>query len=267
MWSRIPKTDQTDYVAGVALAAMVPVIALAILLWPDPDRLPDFGEINQVENRKQAFFEYLAPMIEAENARVLAQRERLLELAERIEAGESPGWLERRRLRQLADEYEVPWNDEVTDVVLATLKQRVDRVPVALALVQAAAESGWGRSRFAVEGNNLFGQWCYTPGCGMVPGRRTEGAGHEVASFGSVRDSVRRYINNLNTHPAYTPLREIRAVMRSEGERPHALRLADGLIRYSERRQDYVDEIKNVIRVNQPIIEKVLEDPDSSGEG
>lgn len=255
------------FVAGAVLAAVVPAITLMVLLWPDSDRLPDFGQFDRVENRKQAFFEYLAPMVEAENERVLGQRERLLALADRIEAGESPGWLDRRWLRKLAEEYEVPWDDEVPDEVLAVLKQRVDRVPVALALVQAAAESGWGRSRFAVEGNNLFGQWCYTPGCGMVPGQRSEGASHEVASFGSVRDSVRRYINNLNTHPAYTPLREIRAEIRSEGERPRALRLADGLIRYSERRQDYVDEIKNVIRVNRPIIEQVLEGPDSSREG
>lgn len=248
-----------DFVAGAALAAVLPAIALVAMLWPDADSLPDFAGIGEVDSRKQAFFDYLAPMVEAENARVMEQREQLLELADRIEDGQAPSWLERRWLNGLAAEYEVEWLGAEPEKSLAQLKSRVDRVPVALALVQAAAESGWGRSRFAVEGNNLFGQWCYTPGCGMVPGQRSEGAAHEVAAFPSVRESVRRYINNLNTHRAYAPLREMRARLRENGQPLKALQLADGLIRYSERREEYVEETKAVIRANRPLIQAAIE--------
>ena len=128
-----------------------------------------------------------------------------------------------------------------------------------LALVQAATESGWGRSRFALEGNNLFGHWCYEPGCGLVPARRNQGAAHEVAAFDSISESVSRYLHNLNTHAAYAPLRAIRARLRQQDEPPTAMALADGLVLYSERRDEYVDEIKSVIRVNRPIIARVRE--------
>ncbi|MEX0914821.1 MAG: glucosaminidase domain-containing protein, partial [Wenzhouxiangellaceae bacterium] len=159
----------------------------------------------------------------------------------------------------LAEEYDVDWERDDRLESVAMLERRVDAVPVSLALVQAATESGWGRSRFAVEGNNLFGHWCYRRGCGLVPERRNTGAAHEVAAFDSVSASVRRYLHNLNTHAAYAPLRAIRARLRDNGESPSAMALADGLTRYSERREEYVDEIKTVIRVNRPIIEKVRE--------
>ena len=225
--------------------------------------LPDFDAIDDISERKQAFFEFLAPIVMAENRRVLEQRERLLDLARTLRGGERIGWLDRRWLGRLAAEYDVAWDPEAPpESVLESvelLERRVDAVPVSLALVQAATESGWGRSRFATEANNLFGHWCYQPGCGLVPERRNVGAGHEVAAFDSVAESVRRYVRNLNTHDAYAPLRAIRARMRRNGESPTAMALADGLIRYSERREEYVDEIKAVIRTNRPIIEKVRE--------
>lgn len=246
--------------AGI-LAALVLTAGYVALSAPEP--LPDFDQIKEVSARKQAFFEYLAPVVATENQRVLRQRERLVELAERLQAGERLTWLDRRWLGRLAGEYDVNWerdgegDDRLESV--AMLERRVDAVPVSLALVQAATESGWGRSRFAVEGNNLFGHWCYRRGCGLVPERRNTGAAHEVAAFDSVSASVRRYLHNLNTHAAYAPLRAIRARLRDNGDSPSAMALADGLTRYSERREEYVDEIKTVIRVNRPIIEKVRE--------
>lgn len=246
--------------AGIAIALGV---VLTLLVSPASPRLPDFSTISDVAARKQAFFEFLAPVVESENERVLAQRERLLSIAERIRAGDRPGWLDRRWLDRLAEEYEVPWDRELSDAErlasLAVLERRVDAVPVPLALVQAATESGWGRSRFALEGNNLFGHWCYEPGCGLVPARRNQGAAHEVAAFDSISDSVSRYLHNLNTHEAYAPLRAIRARLRQQDESPTAMALADGLVLYSERREEYVDEIKSVIRINRPIIAQVQE--------
>lgn len=241
-------------VIGLVLVAL---LVASIFNVRQDRQLPDFDAIEDIPERKQAFFEFLAPIVMAENQRVLERRERLLDLAGKLRADEGIGWLDRRWLGQLAKAYAVDWDPDSPLESIEPLERRVDAVPVSLALVQAATESGWGRSRFATEANNLFGHWCYQPGCGLVPERRNTGAGHEVAAFDSVADSVERYLRNLNTHAAYAPLRAIRARMRRNGESPTAMALADGLIRYSERREDYVAEIKNVIRVNRPIIENV----------
>jgi len=246
------RPGQAAVIVGVAVA-----VAVALLWTAGPEPLPDFSSIKPVDERKRAFFEFLAPIVRAENARVLEQRRRLLEIAEAAERGARPDWLDRRWLAGLSERYEVDWNPDEPLARLDRLKRRVDAVPVSLALIQAATESGWGRSRFAVEANNLFGHWCFRRGCGMVPARRDRGAGHEVASFDSVRESVRRYLRNLNTHWAYQPLRAIRARLRRQGRPLASMTLADGLVRYSERRDDYVDEIKTLIRVNRPILQRV----------
>lgn len=243
---------------GVVLLAVV-LVALYALLRPETNApLPDFGQIERAEERKAAFFEFLAPIVAAENERVLAQRRQLLAIAPKVDDGQRLGPLERRWMKKLAAEYELAWPGESRTETLALLLRRVDTVPVPLALVQAAKESGWGRSRFARQGNNLFGHWCYASGCGIVPEHRDSGAGHEVAAFDSVRGSVRRYINNLNTHPSYLPLRQIRQAEREAGVEPRALTLADGLIRYSQRREAYVEEIKQIIRVNRGIIGQAI---------
>jgi len=264
--SQIAPTKTRDHLLRALVAVGIVVglgAVLGVLFSQAPQRLPDFSTISDIPERKQAFFEFLAPMVDAENERVLAQRARLLDLAERIRAGDRLGWLDRRWLGSLAEEYEVAWNPDLDESerleALELLERRVDAVPVPLALVQAATESGWGRSRFATEGNNLFGHWCYEPGCGLVPGRRNADAAHEVAAFDSVSHSVSRYLHNLNTHAAYAPLRAIRARLRRQGESLTAMALADGLLLYSERREDYVEEIKTVIRINRPIINRVRE--------
>ncbi|RFF29814.1 glucosaminidase domain-containing protein [Wenzhouxiangella sediminis] len=244
---------------GVVVLAIVLVAGYA-LLRPAPETLPDFNAFERVEERKQAFFGFLAPIVVSENERVLEQRRQLLEIAPRVADGERLPFLDRRWMKNLAAEYELAWPGESREETLALLLRRVDTVPAPLALVQAAKESGWGRSRFARQGNNLFGHWCYARGCGIVPSRRNTDAAHEVAAFDSVRESVRRYINNLNTHPSYLPLRRIRLDEREAGRRPQALSLADGLIRYSERREAYVEEIKQIIRANRELIGQAMND-------
>lgn len=243
------------WAAGVLSIVAIAAVLLVVSFRPRP--LPDFDAIEDIPARKQAFFEYLAPIVRAENERVREQRRRLLEILDAAAAGDAPGWLDRRWLEKLSAEYEVEWNADRPLAGAETLSRRVDVVPVALALVQAATESGWGRSRFATEANNLFGHWCYEPGCGIVPARRNRDAAHEVAAFESVRESVARYLHNLNTHAAYLPLRMIRERLRAADRRLTAMALAEGLERYSERREAYVEEIKTVIRVNQPILERI----------
>lgn len=256
----LDRFDPVRLALGVgAVLALAIAAVIFVASRPDAEPLPDFAAIDDIPARKQAFFSYLAPYVQAENARVLEQRARLEAIAERLDSGRRPGWRDRRWLERLAVEYEVEWDRQAPEEGIDELLHRVDFVPVTLALVQAAAESGWGRSRFAIEGNNLFGHWCYEPGCGLVPEQRAAGAGHEVAAFDSVRESIARYIHNLNTHPAHEPLRRIRARLRQAGRTPSATALADGLLMYSERREDYVEEVKNVIETNGPIIRGVLE--------
>ena len=137
------------------------------------------------------------------------------------------------------------------NAMIDDLLYRVDVVPAGLALGQAAYESGYGTSRFALEGNSLFGQWTFG-GEGLVPEqqRKSSKGDHRIKTFEWPFDSVRGYFINLFTHPAYEDFRRLRADLRAAGQPLDSLVLADGLIRYSERGQEYVDSLKGMIRSN-----------------
>ena len=128
---------------------------------------------------------------------------------------------------------------------------RVNTIPASLVLAQSANESAWGTARFAKNGNNYFGIWCWTRNCGLVPQRREEGARHEVASFDSIEMSITYYLLTLNSHPAYDALRDIRNELKTRELPVKGWDLAAGLIAYSERREAYVDEIRTIIEVNE----------------
>jgi Bax protein len=130
------------------------------------------------------------------------------------------------------------------------LLYRLDEIPAGLAIGQAAYESGWGTSRFTIDGNALFGQWTYG-GQGMAPKQQRKELGdHKIATFTWPFDSVRGYYLNLSTHPSYEDFRKIRAKLRKDGKPLSSPTLADGLIRYSDRGQEYVDSLKSLIRSN-----------------
>ncbi len=133
---------------------------------------------------------------------------------------------------------------------IAALLLRVDVVPASLIVAQAAKESGWGTSRFAIQGNNYFGIWCFYQGCGLKPLRREANRTHEVASFDSVEQGVRYYVRTINTHVAYRELREMRAEARKSRQSLQGEQLANGLVRYSERGIAYVREVQSMIRDN-----------------
>lgn len=224
--------------------------------------IPNFDEFNDVREKKREFFRYLLPIIEAENLRILHERQQLFA----IENAYSRGFeneQDKSQLARLVDYYEVdPTLDNEQQFEI--LKRRVDIIPTMMVLVQAANESAWGTSRFAQEGLNLFGQWCYREGCGLVPSQRPEGMNHEVAKFDHVAQSVRSYMRNINTHEPYLELRQIREVMRDREKQVRAIPLLSGLHSYSERGQDYIDELKAMIRVNRPIVEAIMEQENSA---
>ena len=213
----------------------------------DRNPLPDFSEYSQVQQKKRAFFEYMLPLIQETNQQVIADRKELELLTEN-----APGlnFFQRIKLGQLAEKYFVSQDDKTDSQVIEQLMLRVDPVPASLALAQAAIESAWGTSRFAVQGNNLFGQWCYTKGCGLVPRNREVGRQHEVAVFSTVSESVESYIRNINTHRAYSDLRASRARLRAEKISVSGYQLAENLLEYSELREKYVHEVQAVIRLN-----------------
>lgn len=213
----------------------------------DRNPLPDFSQYNQVKEKKSAFFDYILPLVKHSNQLVIEDRKQLEMLAKKV--GDL-SFFEQRALDGLAEDYFIDRENRNNLQVVEQLLLRVDPVPASLALAQAAIESAWGTSRFAVQGNNLFGQWCYKKGCGLVPLQRNSGSHHEVAKFATVSESVESYIRNINTHRAYTDLRATRASLRSEERSASGYQLAENLLEYSELREKYVHEVQAVIRIN-----------------
>jgi len=205
----------------------------------------DLADVN-ADLRKSLFFRSVLPIVLAENARIRGQREQLSEAL-----GE--GLPEQRRINiisALADEYGVE-GEPLEPATWQALRKRVQTVPVALALAQAAKESGWGTSRFALEGNNLFGEWTWQSRLGLVPKDRAEGASHYVRIFDDLRHSVRSYLNNLNSHHAYDRFRTLRAEAGESGEAMTAQVMTAGLENYSERGWAYVEDIRSMIQSEQ----------------
>ena len=143
-----------------------------------------------------------------------------------------------------------PGVTRVAGVDFEELLRRVDIVPPSLALAQAAEESGWGVSRFARRGKALFGQKVFRGGEGLVPLERPDGARYRVRSFDRVIDGVRAYLHNLNTHYAYARFRRVRARMRQEDGTLDSYGLAGTLLKYSERREAYLETIREIMQVN-----------------
>jgi Bax protein len=213
--------------------------------------LPDFTDFSDVKEKKQTFFEFMLPMVSQENQRIQALREQVLLLEKLYRDNGELADNQQQWLMRLAEHYKIDTEQEDVAMWLKILKLRVDTVPPSLALAQAANESAWGTSRFAVRGNNLFGQWCFRPGCGLVPDERPDGERYEVAKFKGPQQSVNSYIHNLNTNHAYRDLRKMRAQKRQAGEPVTGKFLAAGLTKYSTRGEEYIEELRSMIRVNK----------------
>lgn len=212
--------------------------------------LPNFESITNINLKKETFFTYFNSYIEAENERILERREKVQVYANILATGGTLSATEQETLDEFAVLYRLQGSELAPIDLVDELLVRVDIIPVSLALAQAATESAWGTSRFAREGNNIFGQWCYDEGCGLVPGRRADDASHEVRAFATVEASIRAYFRNLNTNPNYAYLRELRAQMRMNEKPLDSRALAQGLLRYSERGHVYINEIHDLIRIN-----------------
>jgi len=212
--------------------------------------IPDFAAIHDIPKKKRAFFTWLTPIVQAENGRLMQLRRRLLKL--RSLRTLRPKDL--TFLRKLATDYRVTWRPEQMEWVQRQLRLRVDSVPLDLVLTQAAIESAWGQSRFAKEGNNLFGEWCFTAGCGLIPKRRNPNAHHEVRVFSSPKLAIRAYLHNINRGKSYIFLRRLRQKERQLQQPLSGSELALGLRTYSERGMAYVRQIRHLIRSHQALL-------------
>ena len=202
---------------------------------------PDLAQLNSVKQRKQLFIKLMLPLILQANEKILADRNELLRLlnSQGPLSREDKAWI-----ATLADRYDANPSDR------SDLVGRVDVVPPSLAIAQAAEESGWGTSRFAVEANAVFGQWTFRKGAGVVPERRDPGKRHEVRSFEGLRQSVSAYMHNLNIHWAYKEFRRVRRELRSSSQALTGRSLVGTLHKYSERGFEYIETIRTIMRVN-----------------
>jgi Bax protein len=205
----------------------------------------DYHGIEQVEQRKRLFFKTMLPLVLRVNEEIVADRRRLFALVSVIEAGRELAPADRDWLDALSERYRTNPGE------FAELLRRVDAVSPALAIAQSIEESGWGRSRFARDGNALFGQRVWAEGVGIVPEEREDSEAFEVRAFDRLIDSVRAYALNLNRHPAYEEYRLARARLRETELALDPYVLAGTLSAYSERREEYVDTLKKIIKANR----------------
>jgi len=200
-------------------------------------------EIKKIENtkkKKNLFIQIILPLVLEENSRIRLDRKKLFSILNKNMNSDK----EKKWLLSKFKQYGVVNND------LSTLKVRMDIIPVSLAIAQAAKETGWGTSRFAIEGNALFGQWTWS-GEGIKPaGVDSEESNHKVMKFKVLKASVRAYQRNLNTHGSYKKFRSARANMRDSEEELDSLVLAEYLDKYAATGKEYTKIIKQIIKQN-----------------
>lgn len=216
-----------------------------------------------VVNKKRLFFRGIAPLILRSNELILNDRQRMKEISSSFLQNTSISETDQIWLLKLAELYKVKTNEgQLNESMLEELWVKVDVVPPSLALAQGAEESGWGTSRFAAAGNAIYGQWTWGKNAIVPKEQRKELGNYGIAAFESLQESVSAYMLNLNTHNAYAGLRGKRAELRKNGDKISGSVLAEQLTKYSERGEEYVKTLKNMMDYNQlsPVDDAYLSD-------
>jgi len=195
--------------------------------------------IENVKKRKNLFIKIILPLVIGENDKIRLERKKLFSILNKNKNLPS----EKKWLKKKFKQYGVVNSD------LSTLKIRMDIVPVSLAIAQAAKETGWGTSRFALEGNALFGQWTWT-GEGIKPAGSNSEDTHKVMKFKILKSSIRAYQRNLNTHSTYREFRLARADLRDNQKKLDSILLSNYLDKYAETGEEYVKILKKIIQQN-----------------
>jgi Bax protein len=225
--------EDTDYkLDDVRETKLVKPVALTLLP-------AEIKMIESTKKRKEFFIQIVLPLVLKENNNIRLDRKMLFSIINKSNNTQ----LEKKWLEKKYKQYGVNSKD------LSVLKVRMDEVPVSLAIAQAAKETGWGTSRFAQEGNALFGQWTWS-GEGLKPKEADENKGHKVMKFNVLQASVRAYQRNLNTHPSYENFRLARAQLRDAGKRLDSIVLSQFLNNYAETGNQYVEVLQKIIKQN-----------------
>ena len=204
------------------------------------DLLPnEMKMIENIKQKKNLFIQIVLPLILKENTQIRLDRKKLFVILNKSNNSEA----EKKWLNMKFKQYGVKSKD------LFTLKIRMDEVPISLAIAQAAKETGWGTSRFALEGNALFGQWTFS-GEGLKPLAIDGNKTHKVMKFQILQASIRAYQRNLNTHSSYKKFRKLRALARENNEKLDSLILADSLDKYAATGKEYTEILKKIIKQN-----------------
>ena len=206
-------------------------------------KLPyELKEIQSTKKRKELFIQIVLPLILEENNKILLDRKKLFAILNKNNNSNSDNqWLNKKFKQYGVSSKDIP-----------TLKRRMDIIPPSMAIAQAAKETGWGTSRFALEGNALFGQWTYTDK-GIKPAAAEAGTTHKVMMFNVLKSSVRAYTRNLNTHKSYKKMRYVRAIQRDNRGKLDSFELVDYLDRYAETGKEYTIILKKIIEQNSLI--------------
>jgi Bax protein len=200
----------------------------------------DLNELQNTRLKKETFIKIVLPLIVAENEKIIADRKKLKLISNKKFTTD----LEKQWLRQKLLEYKVKKGN------MEELLDRIDIIPTSIAIAQAAKESGWGTSRFALEGNAIFGQWTWD-GQGIAPLDRASNKKHKILKFPILRASVKAYQNNLNTHRSYLNFREKRMVMRQKNKNISGLELTETLKNYAQTGTEYTKILIQIIKENR----------------
>ena len=193
----------------------------------------------KVKQRKELFIKIVLPLILEENNKILLDRKKLFAILNKNNNSDTDNQWLNKKFKQ----YGISKKD------ILTLKRRMDVIPVSIAIAQAAKETGWGTSRFALEGNALFGQWTYSDK-GIKPAAADAGTKHKVMMFNVLKSSVRAYSRNLNTHKSYKEMRYARAIQRDNMGKLDSLELVDYLYNYAQTGKEYTVILKKIIVQN-----------------
>lgn len=218
-------------------------------------------DVAEAKVRKALFVQTVLPLVLKVNEEILKDRQHLWKIRVAKASGRKLDALDRLWIAVASDRYKVGRGD------LDALLSRIDIVPPSIALAQAAEESGWGTSRFAREGNAIFGQWTFSRSRSLTPRDRDEGQKHHIRTFDNLLELVRAYALNLNTHTAYREFRRVRASLRGEGRPLTGMPLLPTLTAYSERGGDYLRNLHQIMTINDLVRadEVRLRDHDDSG--
>ena len=202
-------------------------------------RLPkDLVEIKSVKEKKETFLQILLPLVVAENEQIKNDRKYLLKIIKQNQSEKNKAWLNKKYKKY-----------KISNKNIEELIEKIDIIPTSIALAQAAKESGWGTSRFALEGNAIFGQWTWN-GVGIEPLEKTENQRHKILKFPLLRASVKAYISNLNTHSGYKGFRKKRSQLRTQNKNLSGLALIHELDNYAQTGKEYTKILQKIIEQN-----------------